>query len=201
MAMYDWRKMTEAQRQEILELRQRLELPWHSPPHREGDTELYHLAAACFEHRPIVGATPTRIGAFAEELLALLTGLGCEVRAWCVLPNHYHLSLKASNVLGVISELGRLHGRTSYRWNGEEQKRGRQVWCKAVDRDMRSVSHYWATLNYVHHNPVKHGYAARWQDWPYSSALEYLAAVGRDRAAAIWRDYPLLDYGKGWDDV
>jgi putative transposase len=199
--MYNWRKMTDAQRQELLGLRQQLKLPWHSPPHREGDTELYHLTAACFEHRPVIGATPERLGAFSEYLLALLTGMRCEVRAWCVLPNHYHLLLKASDVLGTIRELGRLHGRTAYCWNGEEQQRGRQVWCKAVERGMRSESHYWATLNYVHHNPVRHGYVARWQEWPYSSALEYLTAVGRDRATAIWLDYPVLDYGKGWDDL
>ena len=227
--MYKWRKMTEAQRQELLALRRQLNLPWHSPPHREGDTERYHLTAACYEHRPIIGATPERMGAFAQDLLALLTGLGCEALDWCVLPNHYHLLVKVSKhqpqvtrppeggtpnagtlglgdirgctVLGVISELGLLHGRTSYRWNGEEQTRGRQVWCKAVDRGMRSESHYWTTMNYVHHNPVKHGYVARWQDWPYSSAIEYLAAVGKERAAEIWREYPLLDYGKGWDDL
>ena len=266
--MYNWRQMTLAQRQELLALRRQLQLPWHSPPHREGDTEHYHLTAACYEHRPIIGTTPERMAGFAQELLALLTGLGCEVRAWCVLPNHYHLLLKTgakvaqvssppeggtpnelsvrctgfsrsgegtppkggttngfpvgctgfsrsspdpgspgeaivprASVFGVISELGRLHGRTSHRWNGEEQKRGRQVWCKAVDRGMRSEAHYWATMNYVHHNPVKHGYVARWQDWPYSSAIEYLAAVGKARAEEIWRDYPILDYGKGWDDL
>ena len=199
--MYNWRKITEVQRQELLALRRQLQLPWHSPPHREDDTGLYHLTAACYEHCPIIGTTPERMSAFAQELLALLTGLGCEVRAWCILPNHYHLLVKASSVLGVIGELGRLHGRTSYHWNGEEQARGRQVWCRAVDRGMRSEAHYWGTMNYIHHNPVKHGYAVRWHDWPYSSAIEYLAEVGKARAAEIWRDYPILDYGKGWDDV
>ncbi len=55
-------------------------------------------------------------------------------------------------------------------------------------------------MNYVHHNPVHHGYAERWDAWPFSSANAYLDEVGRDEAARVWREYPLLDYGKGWDD-
>jgi putative transposase len=65
---------------------------------------------------------------------------------------------------------------------------------------MRNDAHFWATMNYVHHNPVRHGYVERWQDWPFSSALEYLQRVGPQQAARIWQTYPLLDYGEGWDD-
>ena len=55
-------------------------------------------------------------------------------------------------------------------------------------------------MNYVHHNPVRHGYVKRWQDWPYSSAKHFLDHVGADEAGRIWKEFPLMDYGKGWDD-
>jgi len=51
----------------------------------------------------------------------------------------------------------------------------------------------------VHHNPVHHGYARLWTDWPWSSARDYLREVGREEAERIWRDFPVRDYGKGWD--
>ena len=54
-------------------------------------------------------------------------------------------------------------------------------------------------VNYVHHNPVHHGYVQHWTDWPWSSAAEFLKQVGRDRAVALWKQYPILDYGKKWD--
>ena len=54
-------------------------------------------------------------------------------------------------------------------------------------------------MNYIHHNPVHHGYVEKWQDWIWSSAAKFLESAGRERAAQIWRDYPILDYGKGWD--
>jgi putative transposase len=43
---------------------------------------------------------------------------------------------------------------------------------------MKSERHFWVTLNYVHHNPVHHGYVKRWLDWPWSSARQYLAETG-----------------------
>jgi putative transposase len=64
---------------------------------------------------------------------------------------------------------------------------------------MKSERHFRVTLNYIHHNPVHHGYVKRWQDWPYSSAAEFLRQVGHDKALELWRAYPVLDYGKKWD--
>ena len=64
---------------------------------------------------------------------------------------------------------------------------------------MKSERHFWATLNYVLHNAVRHGYVERWQDWPYSNAAQYLMDVGHEVAAERWREYPILDYGAEWD--
>ncbi len=78
---------------------------------------------------------------------------------------------------------------------------GRKVFFRVADRAMRSERHFLATLNYVHHNPVRHGYVARWTDWPWSSASEYFSRVGWSEAERRWREYPIGDYGRGWDDA
>jgi putative transposase len=80
------------------------------------------------------------------------------------------------------------------------RRAGRKVFFRAVERAIRSDRHYWETLNYVHHNPVRHGYVARWIDWPWSSATDYLAQTGVEEAKRIWHEYPLRDYGKDWDE-
>jgi len=54
-------------------------------------------------------------------------------------------------------------------------------------------------MNYIHHNPVHHGYVEKWQDWPWSSAAAFLDNAGPERALQLWRKYPILDYGKKWD--
>jgi len=198
--MYNWRKMTEAQRAEALDFRQRAGVPWHGPPHLIGDRALYHVSAACYEHHPLIGFSAQRMAIFEKALRDTLASHSESTFAWCVLPNHYHALIRTENMLGVLADLGRLHGRTSFQWNGEEQCRGRQCWHRAAERTMRSDRHQWATVNYIHHNPVHHRYAKRWQDWPYSSAARFLQDVGKERASEIWTEYPVLDYGKGWDE-
>jgi putative transposase len=99
----------------------------------------------------------------------------------------------------VIDECRQMHGRTSYRWNGEEETRGRKVWHRAAETEMKSEHHFRATLNYVMRNAVRHGYVHCWQDWPFSNAAQYLAEVGRAKAERLRREYPVLNYGKDWD--
>ncbi len=64
------------------------------------------------------------------------------IHAWCVLPNHYHTLIETGQILDVLSELGRMHGRLSFAWNGEENSRGRQVGCGAAERYMRNDAHF-----------------------------------------------------------
>jgi putative transposase len=199
--MYDYRKMTAAQRSEVVEDRKARHLPWHAPPHGEpGPRNRYLITAACYQHRPVIGENPARMTSCEEGVLATCRGFGAEISAWCVLPNHYHVLVKSARLKELSKELGKFHGRSSYAWNDEDKCRGRKVWHRCFDRRIRSERHYWATVNYVHHNPVYHGYVSKWQDWPWSSAREFLESVGREEAARIWAEYPILDYGKKWDN-
>ena len=199
--MYNWRNMTVEQRDSVLSLRKLAKRPWHSPPHRLSARTTFHLTAATYEHRHVIGQSAERMDTFEQELLAAVTKHGETLIAWCVLPNHYHLLLDAPQVAGTLYELGRLHGRSSCRWNKEDCSPGRKCWNCVSDRAMRTERHRWATLNYVMHNPVHHGYSQQWQDWPYSNAAAYLESIGRAEAERRWQEYPLYDYGKGWDDA
>jgi putative transposase len=199
-ATYIWRKLTPKQRSDLMDWRKRQGLPWHRPPHRASQHTRYHVTAACYEHAPHIGFTRNRIEKFCEILLNAFASQAAHIHAWCVLPNHYHALIETRKILKVLGELARMHGRTSLKWNGEEKRRGRQVWCGAVERYMRNDAHFWATMNYIHHNPVRHRYVTQWQDWPFSSAHQYLSEMGENFARCMWRQYPLLDYGKGWDD-
>lgn len=198
--MYLWRKLIPTQRAELLSERRARHRPWHSPPRFEGaEQTLFHLTAACFEHQQIIGSSLARLESFTLSLQAQLIDACKEVFAWCVLPNHYHLLVETWNLRETTRMLGRFHGGTSFAWNAEDHARGRSCFHRTADRAIRGERHFWATMNYVHHNPVHHGLVEKWTDWPWSSAHEFLASVGRDRALQIWREYPVLDYGKKWD--
>jgi putative transposase len=197
---YLWRQLTPEQRDSLLAWRKGREHPWHSPPHRPNYGHLrFLISAACYEHHHI-GRNPQRMDDFSRDLLAVFSAHANQIFAWCVLPNHYHVLVEAPDVKGLLREIGLFHGRTSHAWNGEEKTRGRKVFFRSVERAMRSDRHFWATLNYVHHNAVRHGYADRWSDWRWSSATEYLARTGVDEAKRIWKEYPIRDYGKDWDE-
>ena len=136
---------------------------------------------------------------FETELLEMCNEFAARPFAWCILPNHYHLLVRSEKLELLRSEIGKLHGRNSRAWNLKDHSVGRKVWHNYFDRDMRSVGHYWATINYIHNNPVHHHYTKNWLDWPFSSAHQYLESFGHEEAVRIWKEYPVLDYGKGWD--
>jgi putative transposase len=174
--------------------------PPHSPPHYVDTHRLLLVTATCYEHQPLIGRSETRMEWFAGELLAACATHGERLDAWVLLPNHYHLVVLTTAGGALLKELGKVHGRASFRWNGEDQTRGRKVWFNLLDRPITTDRYHRAAIQYVHHNPVKHGYAAKWSDWRWSSAMDYVAAIGREEAVRRWREIPLLNFGKGWDD-
>lgn len=198
--MYHWRKMTEGDRKQVLELRKARNLPWHNPPHLDFNVaRQYLISSSCYEHVPVIGKDPERMTECESEVLRICDNFSSRIYAWCILPNHYHVLVKTERIKELRRKLGQFHGRSSFEWNRTDNRRGRKVWYNCFEKPMKSERHFWATLNYVHHNPVHHGYVRRWSDWPWSSALQYLEKVGLEEAKRIWLKYPILDYGKKWD--
>lgn len=198
--MYVWRKMTDKQRAEVLRLRRQCRRPLHSPPHFDVEGWAYfHLSAANFEHRPILGASAERMHDFSKALCRLFDGNDTPLYAWCILPNHWHALVRTTSLSMLMKEIGKLHGKYSHTWNGEDHLRARQCWHCCSDRRIRSEGHFCSVRNYIHHNPVKHGYVDRWQDWAFSSGRDFLEELGRGEAVRLWRTYPVLNMGDTWD--
>ena len=196
--MYDYRRWTPEQRSRAVVERIQRGYPWHSPPHLQAPAGYRIVTGTCFDHQEVL-STPERLAWFESELLNLLQELDIPCAAWCVLPNHYHVLVWVQDIQEFSRRLGQLHGRTSHTMNMEDNTIGRKVWFRSHDRCMRSERHYYATLNYIHNNPVKHGYVEKWTDWPYSSVHWYLETQGRNWMLDMWREYPVLNYGDTWD--
>jgi putative transposase len=191
--------MTPTERQAMVTERKRRGYPWHGPPHLSAPQGFRIVTGVCYEHRKLLD-NPRRLGWFERELLASLRELTAGLAAWCVLPNHYHALVFIEDIEAFSKGLGQLHGRTSHEMNTIDGTRGRRVWYRSQDRTMRSDRHYFTSLNYIHNNPVKHGYVTKWQDWPFSSVHWYLENKGREWMLDLWRGYPVLKYGDGWDE-
>ena len=63
--MYDWHKISEEKRCELLKKRKQRSLPWHSPPHFDSHG-LFHLTAANYCHNIIIGKSLERLNCFSE---------------------------------------------------------------------------------------------------------------------------------------
>jgi putative transposase len=197
--MYDYRTLSPAQQAAVVAERQGRGFPWHGPPHPEQPGAFRLVTATCYEHRHLL-RTYDRLRWFEEQLLITLHEVGSVCAAWCVLSNHYHVLVQVEDMRSCGRALGQLHGRTSYEMNRQDGQRGRKVWYRAQDRCMRSERHFYATLNYIHNNPFKHGYVSRWQAWPFSSFPWYLRTHGREWLLDLWTQYPVRNYGAAWDN-
>jgi len=196
--VYDYRRMTAEERERIVRERRERGFPLHAPPHLQGVAGEYLITAACYEHCHVF-ESPDELSWLTEVFLSTMKEVGFSCMAWVFLPNHYHLLLETQDLSPVGEVLRKLHSRTATRINGRQNQRGRRVWYRYSDRLVRSERHHWATVNYIHYNPVKHGYVAHMADWPWSGVHELLATWGRPRLEQVWSAYPVGEYGKGWD--
>jgi len=96
-----------------------------------------------------------------DQLFEAFIQAGIQVDGWVILPNHYHFLVWIGDFSVIGSIIRLVHGRTAHDWNKEDHQSGRKVWYRYSDRAIRSERHYFASLNYLHYNPVKHGWATR----------------------------------------
>jgi putative transposase len=197
--MYAYRRMTPQQRKAVVAERISHGRPWHKPPHLKAPEGWYFISAACYEHR-LQFTDPAELTALQRRLFKAFAEAGCSCASWVVMPNHYHALLKIDSFKNFGKAIGLAHGRSSFYANQRDGTAGRQVWYKYVDRAIRSERHFWACLHYIIANPVKHGFAERIDEWPWSSYHELLADHGPDWIDDLCREFPLHGFGKGWDD-
>jgi putative transposase len=101
-----------------------------------------------------------------------------EIDAMVVLPDHFHLLMTLppddanfSLRIGAIkSQFSRTQPKTETIHASREAKRERGIWQRRfwehLIRDDRDYANH---VDYIHINPVKHGYVKRAADWPHSS--------------------------------
>ncbi|CAI8961261.1 transposase [Methylocaldum szegediense] len=118
-----------------------------------------------------------------------------------VLPEHLHAILTLPSGDHDYSGRWRLIKRTFSRRltqlgvpveknrRGEYDLCARRFWEHTI-RDESDFAHH---LDYIHYNPVKHGWVKRPLEWPYSTFHRYVAA---GLYPADWGSQPLLSKGE-----
>lgn len=169
----------------------------HHPPHIYLDDTWYIITASTVDHtRFLVGEGAKSL--LRDKLKELVLEFKITLRAWVILDNHYHLLLKTYRGRDLSRFFGKLHGGTTWQINQWEKTPGRQIWHNYWDTCIRDENGYWTRFNYIHQNPVKHGYVLQTVDWPFSSYHYYLRTEGQEWLDDLLMAYPVRDYE--WDN-
>ena len=171
----------------------------HHPPHIFLDNTYYIVTAGIFKNQPVLKPIKHK-DLFQDLLLELSEVFSINLDAWVILDNHYHILFECAKGNKIPDFIRRLHGRTSFEFNKADNSRGRQVWHNYWDTSIRDEKDYWIRFNYVHHNPVKHGYVKKMEKWIHSSCRFYLEKKGELWMDDVVRSYPIIDFSSTADD-
>ena len=147
-------------------------IPWpHAPEHRLGERGTFFLTCGTYlkAHR-FVGRV--KLEFLHDQLLALAEKYGWALEAWAVFSNHIHFVGKspATDATNLSTFMSELHTSTSAFINELDGTPGRTNWHNYRDTRLTYEKSYFARLNYVHQNPVRHGLVPVANQYPWCSA-------------------------------
>jgi REP-associated tyrosine transposase len=145
-------------------------LAWpHAPTHHFPGPGTYMITAATYQKLPYFSSA-SRLSLLCNALLNIATSQNWQIEALAVFPNHYHVIAKPPAKAKVASQLGYLHSLTAKEVNRLDATRSRRVWFQFWDTELSFERSYFARLNYVHTNPVRHGVVRESTNYPWCSA-------------------------------
>jgi len=168
----------------------------HHPPHYCPDHRWALISAASIDRQPLFADSAEK-QIVRDCLKTKVVDFGAVLRAWVILDQHYHLLIKFSNGDQLSRFVAALHGVTARKLNLAAGQVGRRVWDNYWDTGIRGEADLWTRFNYIHHNPVKHGYVENMGDWPWSSYRFHRDRRGRDWMIDVMARYPVVDTLRG----
>ena len=137
---------------------------------RGGD--VVFLTHVTYERRPILA---DEAALFLECMSRQCGEVGVEVIAWVVLPDHVHLLVEAqeAHVPNLMRRI-KLAFSSAYRERHGLVK-GRLWQLRYWDHIIRDQEDMNRHTDYIHYNPVKHGYARDPSEWEWSSFGSFVA--------------------------
>jgi len=69
----------------------------------------------------------------------------------------------------------------------------RKIWWNYFDKYLRDEEDFFKHLNYIHQNPIKHGFSDK-MDIKFSSYRSWLRQRGKEYLDDCFREYPIVDF-------
>ena len=132
-----------------------------------------------------------------------------EIDAWVLLPDHLHclwtlppddadFATRWGQIKRQVSlRCGKQFRRDEWLTSSKRKHREATIWQRRYwEHQIRNERDLNQHIDYIHANPVKHGYASQVKDWPYSSFHRYVRAgiLPIDWMGTI--DHALMPFGE-----
>ena len=158
----------------------------HAPMHRLSEHGTYFVTAATLDKQPFFRGED-RLTLLEAELLKLAKQHDVVLEAWAVFSNHYHIVAHTSGVKNQLAAfLSHLHTSTASEVNRRDGTPGRDVWFNYWDTQLTFEKSYFARLNYVHQNAVKHGVVQVAKEYRWCSATWFEGTAPRSQVKTIY---------------
>ncbi|MDH5433969.1 MAG: transposase [Gammaproteobacteria bacterium] len=129
------------------------------------------------------------------------------IDAWVVLPDHMHTiwtlppdDVKYSERWRAIKKaFSKSIPKTEYRPESRIKRNERGIWQRRFwEHTIKDANDYERHMDYIHYNPVKHGWSGTVKEWPYSS---FHRMVKMGIYPSNWAGSGLEDFetGEKWD--
>ncbi len=141
----------------------------HSPAHHLRDAGTYIITAGTYK-KVAVFKGASRLTVLTNYILELADRYNWSLQAWAVFPNHYHVVGSSQVPESMRSFLRHLHSVTAIEANKSDHAPGRRVWFEFWETRISFPRSYFARLNYVHQNAVRHGLVRVPSQYPWCSA-------------------------------
>ncbi len=125
-----------------------------------------------------------------EVIREMLTGSQGELHGWVILNNHYHILMKLKDASLLPDLIRRIHSKSAVLLNKQYLQPGRRVWYQYWDKCVRDERDFYAKLNHIHFNPVKHGYVDHLRLYRFSSHTHHLETCGCEWLSDLSRRFP-----------
>jgi REP element-mobilizing transposase RayT len=104
---------------------------------------------------------------FRNHLLRVAGRYDWTLHSYCLMPNHYHLIVEASQK-NLSKGMHRLNGRYAQGFNERYERVGHLFQNRFKSHVIESDEHFLRALNYVRANPVAAGLCEHITEWPWA---------------------------------
>ena len=152
--------------------------PWHHSPLHIFIPNTMYIVTGSTSYKKHLFRGNKRLTIPQDTLFEVVGAYNWLLQTWAVFSNHYHFIAKSpENAKSLKPMIQRFHSQSARQLNDFDNTSSRNVWFQYWDTCLTYEKSYYARLNYVNNNPVKHGLVKNAEQYPFCSATWFKAQV------------------------